>query len=97
MDFKELIDRLRGFIYWSEEHYHYIHPVIFDEAATAIETLLAEREALMEQIRGKCDLCENRRKCLFDANERQVCAVNRRSKWKWCGLMQPDQGKEGEK
>lgn len=64
--------------------------VELNDAATAIETLLAEREALMELIYGKCELCINRRKCLFDDEARRDCALNKCRNWQWRGPAPPD-------
>jgi len=48
MDYKELIERLRVYDYWAGESDINSHPLICDEAAAAIETLLAERDAAVE-------------------------------------------------
>lgn len=49
MDYEELIERLRVYDYWTGESDINSHPVICDEAAAAIETLLAERDAAVEE------------------------------------------------
>lgn len=78
MDYQELI-RLRR----DESNCDVLDYV--EDAATATETRLAEMEALLEQIRGKGDLCKNMKNCLNDGNARHVCAVNRRNKLEWRG------------
>lgn len=60
------------------------------EAATAIETLLAEREAAVEDLRGRCDICKHRRVCLFDEQHRIGCANSKRGHWQWRGPTPPD-------
>ena len=60
------------------------------DAATAIETLLAEREAAMEDLRGRCDICKHRRVCLFDEQHRIGCANSKRGHWEWSGPTPPD-------
>lgn len=51
MDYKELIDRLR--------RDPFIPSGIGESAATAIETLLTERDAAVEDLRGMCWCCAN--------------------------------------
>lgn len=87
MDYKELIDILRktascydyncyGSCY---ECYHCI------SAATAIETLLAERDSLLKTSYGRCELCTNWQECQADAETRVGCQINRCHNWKWHG------------
>lgn len=49
------------------------------DAATAIETLLAERDAAVEELRGECRVCEHRGECLFN----DQCGNG--SNWQWRG------------
>lgn len=77
MDYKELIRRLRA------SNRDAI--VSSDEAATAIETLLAERDAAVEQIRGECYHCANVRKCYSGGEMMRDCARNNRRNWQWRG------------
>lgn len=102
MDYKVLLDKLRGFIYWSEEHYHYIHPAIFDEAATAIETLLAERKVLLESIHGDCDECVESKTsptcppcnwCCYNLNHHR--STPSADNWKWRGPTPTDLEEKG--
>ncbi len=57
MDYKELIESLKGYTYWlgaSGRESRDIHPPICDEAAIAIETLLLERDAAISDIPKEC-------------------------------------------
>ncbi len=85
MDYKELIERLRVYDYWAGESDINSHPLICDEAAAAIETLLAERDAAVEDLKGRCGVCKHRRVCLFDEQHRIGCAVSNRGHWQWRG------------
>lgn len=58
--------------------------VMFD-AADAIEALLAERDAALEDLKGRCDICKHRRVCIFDEQHRIECANSKRAHWKWRG------------
>ena len=56
MDYKELIKQLRNAL--SEDGYGLEHFVCeIDAAATAIETLLRERDAAVDELRGRCWVC----------------------------------------
>lgn len=62
MDYKELIEELKGFTYWlgqSGPESHDIHPSVCDKAVVAIETLLEERDAALEDLRGICWCCKH--------------------------------------
>lgn len=54
MDYKELIGRLNAY---SAKHQR--HGGITAEAADAIETLLAERDAAVEELHGRCSKCKH--------------------------------------
>ncbi len=59
-DYKALIDELKEFTYWqgqSGPESRDIHPPICEKAANTIETLLAERNALLGALRGSCGDC----------------------------------------
>lgn len=72
MDYKELISHLKSF-----GAYYPITGPIENEAADAIETLLAERAALLSEIKGDCHFC---------AFEWGACvACEDGSKWEWRG------------
>lgn len=70
MDYKELIKKLREKDGCRCECLR---------AATAIETLLAERDAAVEELRGECRVCEHRGECLFN----DQCGNG--SNWQWRG------------
>ena len=53
MDYDKLIEQLRSYTYWLGQdgpESHDIHPLIFDEAATALSTLQAENERLRAEL-----------------------------------------------
>lgn len=85
MDYKALIERIRRESQ-SFDAYHCegLHHAL-EDAVLAIETLLAERDALMAEIRGHCDSCVNRRYCIFDEDKRRDCALNKSRNWQWRG------------
>lgn len=91
MDYKELVKNLR------EEAVH--QRVVFgthgvscqlEGAADAIETLLAERDALLTVSHGKCELCANFEKCQSDAKARVDCLANYCRNWQWRGPQKRD-------
>lgn len=85
MDYKELIDKLREDALYHKNNSNEPKAKYFEVIATAIETLLEEREALMKLVYGKCEVCINRRKCLFDDVARTKCALNKCCDWEWRG------------
>lgn len=53
MDIEKLIEQLRSYTYWLGQdgpESHDIHPIICDEAATALSTLQAENEKLRAEL-----------------------------------------------
>ena len=65
MEYKELIERLKKETYWvggSHPYSHDVHPLICDEAAEAITSLLARAEAA--EVRAK-----KAEKCIFGIEE----------------------------
>lgn len=93
MDYKELIERLK---YYGTDYatggnlgreIMGTDDVLLD-AATAIETLLAERDAAVEELRGECRGCERRGGCLFNDQYRDECGNG--SNWKWRGPQKGD-------
>lgn len=78
MDYKEIIEAMRS----TDVKVVFSHSI---DAADAIETLLAERDAAFEQIRGECRLCSNVRKCCSDDEMMRDCARNNRRNWQWRG------------
>ena len=75
MDYKELISKLRKKDGCNCECL---------DAATAIETLLAERDALMKDV-VRCDTCLHVKECYFNELRRSDCAQSNRGHWKWHG------------
>lgn len=79
MDYKELAKQLRRAVpyngTWLQDRMR--------EAATAIETLSAERDAAVEELRGECRVCERRGECLFNDQYRDECGNG--SNWQWRG------------
>lgn len=63
-----------------------------DKSIDAIETLLAERDALIEQVHGRCLFCANRIKCLCenDIEFRSYCRLNNDCNWQWRGPQKHD-------
>lgn len=102
MDYKELIEQLRGLLppkvdyakMVNAESVHYGKSFVYEDpefyiieaAANAIENLIKKREALMDQIRGQCGLCKNRRECMNSEQLRRDCVMDKaRAKWEWRG------------
>lgn len=83
MDYKELIELLR------EKNNCDVLDYV-DDAATAIETLLEERDAAVEDLKGRCGVCKHRGVCLFDEQHRIGCAVSNGGHWEWCGPQKGD-------
>lgn len=87
MDYKGLIERLNSF---SAEHQQ--HGGITAEAADAIETLLKERSAAIEILRGECGVCKNDNGWGMSAlcescKHWEWAKENAKSdNWEWCGL-----------
>lgn len=75
MDYKKLINRLRYSRVCSDD---------IAEAADAIETLLAERDALMKDA-IRCETCLHVKECCFNELRRIDCAQSNRGHWQWRG------------
>lgn len=63
MDYKELIKKLEQICYEvgdSVNRYYDGADEVLKEAATAIETMLEEREAQLETLMGDCRFCKNK-------------------------------------
>lgn len=90
MGYKELVEELRGFTYWlgqSGPESHDIYPPICDSAATAIENLLEERDAAIEELRKqRCGSCKYAN---LDATEYPCSGCGDTGvlsdKWEWRG------------
>lgn len=75
MDYQELIEWLR-----TAPKYK----LICNDAADAIETMLAERDALMKDA-TRCETCLHAKECYFNEQRRNDCAKSNRGHWKWRG------------
>lgn len=98
MDYKMLIEHLKC---WKEEFIaslceDYIidcgrfcdggtDDCIVEKAITAIETLLVERDAAVEMMRGKCYFCKHKEDCGESAQYVAECSNG--SDWEWCGTQ----------
>lgn len=80
MDYKEMISALEGYFNGKD-----LKRGDALRIADAMKTLLAERDAAIEQIRGECRLCSNVRKCYSDDEMMRDCARNNRRNWQWSG------------
>lgn len=92
MDYKELIERIEDscdFAVAIEEDDLF---TTLKDAADAIETLLAERDAAVEDLKGRCDICKHRCVCLFDEHRRVGCANSKRGHWQWRGPKKEGDG-----
>ena len=80
MDIEKLIEQLRSYTYWLGQdgpESHDIHPIICDEAATALSTLQTENEKLREgYVKGLGEISEENKK--LRAELKQVKAALRR-------------------
>lgn len=76
MDYRDLIDTMRNGdpldivvqAYWM---------------ADAIETLLKERDAAVEDMKGICSFCAHKKTCQFGNHLRDICVNG--SRWRWRG------------
>lgn len=85
MDYKELIDKLRGEAFFIRVNGLDGWSTGFSRAADVIETLLEERDAAIREIAKGCDNCKY--SDLYAEEEPcRNCHVNF-SKWEWCGPM----------
>lgn len=85
MDYKELIRRLDDCGEFDGD--------LLDAAAEAIETLLAERNALMKDA-VRCETCLHVKECSFNKLRVEDCAQSNRGHWKWRGPKKEDIGNE---
>lgn len=105
MDYKELIEQLR----FTQESNTSILLCLCADAATAIETLLAKRDAAVEELRGICWCCVNGKKwgkapswskmttCEHLKEQGILARGGGKSKclyWKWRGPTMPDREQE---
>lgn len=94
MDYKELISKFRSEADCIRKHNMIGWADGYDLAADAIETLLAERDAAVERMHGKCVECKYGTKypwnppchrCIFSGNDN--CS---KDYWEWRGLKKGD-------
>lgn len=86
MDYKELIEELKGFTYWlgqSGPESHDIHPSVCDKAVAAIETILAERDAAVDDLTKICE--DNPDVCQYCKHMPCVEPYGRCIGWEWRG------------
>lgn len=98
MDYKELIEELRMVASWKCSDCYDCNQCI--KAANAIETLLAERDAAVEMLRGECHACKqntgwhNTGKCVGCVHETapmNLPGLKKTDNWEWRG---PQSGEE---
>lgn len=86
MDYKELIEELRflsGHV--PEQMCDSDGKDPLEKAADALEMLLEERDALMQDA-IRCDTCIHVKECFFNELRRNDCVQSNRGHWKWRGL-----------
>lgn len=81
MDYKELITEIRTYIV--KTYQVGFQPEICQRAADAIETILAERDAAVNEMRGICSFCAHKKTCQFGNHLRDICVNG--SNWQWRG------------
>ena len=77
MDSEKLIEQLRSYTYWLGQdgpESHDIHPLICDDAATALSTLQAENEKLRNEVERQRRSADDR-KHLYENAERAYMKV----------------------
>lgn len=82
MDYDEMISALEGYFEGKDlKHGDAL------KIADGIKTMMAERDALIEQVHGRCLFCANRIKCLCenDIEFRSYCRLNNDCNWRWRG------------
>lgn len=96
MDYKELIEKLRKH-HQSMDAYNDLELAhTLEEAVAAIETMLAEREAAVEKMRGNCDECVNANTpaqeypCYFCHFSMYGKNGDTKNYWKWRSTTPPD-------
>jgi len=85
-DYKELIEQLHSNVSCNTRGLSRIQIVDdFKEALAAIEALIAERDTLMSEIHGKCDLCVKYEECWHDYEKKRQCVFGGYCSWEWRG------------
>lgn len=91
MDYKELIENLKKVTAGLQEDDAPKCAAVCEEAATAIETLLAEREAAIEMLNGMCHACKHSERDFGDDLCRYCYEGGGMSdNWQWRGPTPPD-------
>ena len=89
MDCKELIRRLVECDQWDEAIQNDELSLVLEDAADAMEILLAERDAAVEELRGYCRACVYARtnKADYPCSECKhlICGTQEIDGWKWRG------------
>lgn len=81
MDYKEVIRRLDGCVEFDGN--------LLDDAADAIETLLAERDAALEELRSiGCEVCAHL--CDYSFNSPCCTCGDADNNWQWRGPQKHD-------
>lgn len=104
MNYKELIERLRkqnqSFAAYNIQEL----PSVLEDASTAIETLLAERDAAVEMLRGQCYACKHNAgwhnigkcgTCMHETARLPKKEERQADNWEWSGPA-PDRKTEEE-
>lgn len=93
MDYKDLIEQLKNIRFIYADNMIKCESIC-NKAADAIETLLAERDAAIEMLKGECNACKhntgwhNIGKCAVCVHEtaREWPVTKKRTDcWEWCG------------
>lgn len=87
MEYKELIDVLRN------QELRVVLEYI-DDAATAIETLLAERNAAIKSLHGRCGECKHHESgtSRFPCDACSIRGTGLIDRWQWRGPQKEDGG-----
>ena len=89
MDYKELLKRLHDHSQSLAAYNDHSLSYTLEDAIAAIGTLLAERDATVEELRGICHFCAHKKTCQFGNHLRDICVNG--SNWQWHG---PQKSKE---
>lgn len=95
MDYKELIElSKKAAAEWEGTHEYYQAATLITSLCSAIETLLAEREAAMQYIPHQCDTCKwwqavgSGMACCTAPEELGPCYLGRGKAYQWRGLTE---------
>lgn len=96
MDYKELIDKLREDSMYHKNNSNDAKAKYFEVIATAIETLLAERDTAVGMLRGECHACKHNvgwhnvgkcRTCIHETAAAIIPKCQCDDNWEWHGLQ----------